>query len=138
VRRALIASVAVNAVLTVVLLAWVSWIVLEPRFWFESAYAEKGPTGDRGPRGIAGPAGPPGPVGPDAEDAIFGLESALGDLDSRITDLEDATSASELQSQVENVAAALEELCSAISQNYFGGSNSATEQLLFDLYLACP
>jgi hypothetical protein len=137
--------VIANAILAVGLIAWVTWIVVEPRQRFEGAYAEQGPRGEEGPRGPAGPAGSAGPVGPDAEDALSEVESRVLDVDSRLTDLEDGPSAGamegeilDLRTTVEDLDAAIADICSAISLNYIYASNAAIEELLTDLNDACP
>ena len=100
-KRALVASVAVNAVLTVVLLAWMTWIVLEPRYWFADAYSAQGPSGDKGPRGEPGPTGPPGPVGPDAIEAVDSVGASVLSLSD---DVENARSdVSELEGRVDEL-----------------------------------
>jgi len=38
-------------------IGWLTWITVEPRYWFPGAYAEQGPSGDKGPRGDSGPSG---------------------------------------------------------------------------------
>ena len=83
--RRLTAVAVASLLLNLLLFGWLAWIVADPHYWFPSAYAEKGPTGDKGPRGPRGPVGPPGPVGPDAEDAVASVESELEDLAARAT-----------------------------------------------------
>ena len=114
-------AVTISLALSAVAIGWLSWIVADPEYWFPEAYAEKGPQGDPGPRGPVGPSGPPGPVGPDAEDAFSALDGQLTDVTS----------------EVEDLRSELDELCSAISSAYLG-SNSATDEMLFELNLACP
>jgi hypothetical protein len=120
-RRLLVAVLAATLAANVAAIGWLTWIVVAPEYWFPGAYAEKGEQGDRGPRGPVGPPGPPGPVGPDAEDAVATLDGQLTDVSS----------------EVEDLRSELDELCSAISSAYIG-ANSATEEMLFELNLACP
>jgi hypothetical protein len=120
-RRLLVTLLTISLVLNVAAIGWLGWIVADPQYWFPDAYAEKGQQGDRGPRGPVGPPGPPGPVGPDAEDAFSALDGQLTDLTS----------------EVEDLRSEFDDLCSAISSAYIG-SNSATEEMLFELDLACP
>jgi peptidoglycan hydrolase CwlO-like protein len=127
-RRLLVAVLVVSLAVNAAAIGWLSWIVADPEYWFPGAYAEKGQRGDRGPRGPVGPAGPPGPVGPDAEDAFSTLDGQLSDVTSEVEDL---------TSEVEDLRSELDELCSAISSAYVG-ANPATEEMLFDLNLACP
>ena len=139
-RRAL-ALIAVNAVLTLVAIGWLTWLSLEPRYWFPGAYAQEGPRGDEGPRGERGSPGPPGPVGPSADDEGLALEGQLTDLEGEITALESqlADTQSELEdavSSLDDAANTLSDLCDAIGTNHIS-ANSATEELLFDLDLAC-
>ena len=54
-RRSILVS-AVGSVLALVALGWVTWIVVEPRYWLPTAYAEKGERGDVGRRGPIGAA----------------------------------------------------------------------------------
>jgi hypothetical protein len=126
-RRALTIALAVSLGLNAVALGWLTWAVSVPSYWFPGAYAERGDEGPRGPRGPRGPAGPPGPVGPDAEDAVFTLESDIEELRGELADA---------QEQAETATSQLEELCSAISNAYID-ANSATEDMLFELDLAC-
>ena len=135
--RWLTAIAVTNLLLSFMALGWLAWIVVDPQYWFPSAYAAKGPTGDRGARGPRGPVGPPGPVGPDAADAVDALQSKVSQLGFRVDDLETATSSTELQSQVDGLESTISELCDAISLNYIY-ANSATEELLSDLDTACP
>lgn len=135
--RRLFALIVLNLLLSLFALGWLSWIVASPRYWFPSAYAEKGPTGDQGPRGPRGPSGLPGPVGPGAAAAVRTLRSDLEDMASRVGALEATTEEPEVQSQVDALEATLANLCDAIFLNY-ADSNSATEDLLSDLVTACP
>lgn len=161
VRRSLVLLLAVNVLLSLGLLGWVTWIVAEPRYWFESAYLQQGPSGDKGPRGEPGPIGPPGPVGPDAADAYVDVDSRLStvestadDLDSRLTDLDSRLTEldsrleelesqsndrnnSSLETSGDDAEASLAEICQAVNLNYIYASNSAIEELLADLNNAC-
>jgi hypothetical protein len=127
-RRLLIALLAVSLALNVAALGWLAWIVADPHYWFPDAYAEKGEQGDRGPRGPAGPPGPPGPVGPDAEEAVSALDGELTDLSSEVD---------RLRTELDALSTAFDDLCSAIGSAYID-ANSATEDMLFELDLACP
>ena len=77
-------------------LGWLAWVVVEPRECFADAYAAQGPRGEPGPRGPVGLPGPSGPVGPDAEEAIDDLALQLGELESRVEELEGAASATDV------------------------------------------
>ena len=121
VSRRLVAVLAVSLAANVLAIGRLSWIVADPQYWFPGAYAEKGERGERGPRGPIGPPGPPGPVGPDAEAAVSELEGQLTDVSS----------------ELETLRSEFDELCSAIGTAYIG-ANSATEDMLFELDLACP
>jgi hypothetical protein len=112
---------AISLALNVAAIGWLSWIVADPQYWFPDAYAETGEQGEQGPRGPVGPPGPPGPVGPDAEDAFSALDEQLVSLTS----------------DVEELRSEFDDLCSAIGSAYID-SNSATEDMLFELDLACP
>jgi hypothetical protein len=136
VRRLLVLT-TINLVLGLLALGWLSWVVAVPRYWFPSAYAEKGPTGDQGPQGERGAMGPPGPVGPDAAAAVRALKSDLNDMASRVGALEATSEEPELHSQIDALEATLANLCDAIFLSY-AESNSATEGLLADLVTACP
>jgi hypothetical protein len=113
-KRLLIASLAVNLVLGLAAVGWVTWIVIAPKYWFPGAYAGKGERGDRGPRGPVGPLGPAGPVGPDAADAIYELEGTLDDLSVRLDDLEAGSGTSELQYNIDSVDSKVEDICDAL------------------------
>jgi hypothetical protein len=41
-NRILAVLLIANAVLVLLTLGWLTWITLEPRYWFPAAYAEKG------------------------------------------------------------------------------------------------
>jgi len=101
--RLMMTLLATNAVLLVVVIGWLTWITVEPRYWFPGAYAEQGPSGDKGPRGDSGPSGPSGPVGPEALTAYEELSSELGDLEGQL---------SSLSGQIDTVTADLESLAS--------------------------
>jgi hypothetical protein len=135
--RRLLALTTINLVLGFLALGWLSWVVAVPRYWFPSAYAEKGPTGDQGPQGPRGPSGLPGPVGPGAATAVRALRSDLDDMASRVGALEATSEEPELRSKIDALEATLANLCDAIFLNY-AESNSATEDLLGDLVTACP
>lgn len=85
--RGALALVLVTGVLSLVAIGWITWVVVQPTYWFAGAYAPKGETGDRGPVGPAGPAGPAGPVGPDAEEALLGVSSQVDDASAQLDDL---------------------------------------------------
>lgn len=140
-KRALIASLAANAVLTIALIGWVTWIVLEPQYWFAGAYAEKGPTGDAGPRGDRGPLGPPGPVGPDAEDAIAALDSRLTDIESNFEDLETALgdagfTADDVATRLDALEAFQSGICDAFGYSYYPVTEGA-DDFITTLGYAC-
>jgi hypothetical protein len=114
---------AASLALAFIAVAGVAWVVLEPRYWFEDAYSEKGPTGDKGPRGEHGPPGPTGPIGPDAQAAVADLalrvdeaESSLADLASRLDDLESGVSLTDLQSSIEEAQTAAETAAAAAAE----------------------
>jgi hypothetical protein len=135
--RRLTALTAISFVVALFALGWLAWVVAAPRYWFPSAYAEKGPPGDKGPTGERGPTGPMGPVGPDAADAVRRLASDLADMASRVGALEATSEQPELQSEIDELQATLANLCDAVLRNY-AEANSATEKLLGDLVTACP
>jgi hypothetical protein len=99
----------------------------------------------RVPVGEKGPVGLPGPVGPAAASALEDLDFRLTDIEARLSDLESGPGAAELEARVERLGAelvdvdsSLTDVCDAIESNYFFASNSAIDELLRDLYLACP
>src|SRR4051812_48381522 len=133
-RRLGLAGIAVSLALGLIAVGWLAWISTSPRYWFPDAYAAKGPTGDRGPRGSVGPEGPPGPVGPDAADAISALQSdledvtsRLDDLESSVTDLQDETGTSTLETDVLDVQQKVNNMCDELS---------LSDGELYDIYLA--
>jgi hypothetical protein len=92
---------------------------------------------ERGPRGAVGP---PGPVGPSADEGLSELESRLDDLESgtSLTKLQfKVDEIDELRSDLDDLASGFDSLCAAISSAYIS-ANSATEEMLFELDLACP
>ena len=136
-RRVLGAALAASLLLNVAALAWVSWIVAEPAYWFPGAYAERGDQGPVGPRGPRGPVGPPGPVGPDAEEAVASLESDLADvtstvddLSSRLDDLEANAGTSDLESELSDVQTKVGAICDELF-------NSDVDVLNDIYYAAC-
>jgi hypothetical protein len=135
--RRLVAFTALNLVLALFALGWLAWVVGAPRYWFPSAYAEKGPTGDQGPEGPRGPTGPAGPVGSSAAAAVRTLKSDLEDMSSRVGALEATSGEPELRSRLDELEATLANLCDAIFLNYAEASPE-TEALLSDLVTACP
>jgi hypothetical protein len=135
--RRLTALTAISLIAALFALGWLAWVVAAPRYWFPSAYAEKGPPGDKGPTGERGPTGPTGPVGPEAADAVGALDSELEDLASRVGALEAISEQPDLQSDIDEIRTTLANLCDAILRNYAEG-NAATEKLLSDLVTACP
>jgi hypothetical protein len=99
----------------------------------------------RVPVGEKGPVGLPGPVGPAAASALEDLDFRLTDIEARLSDLESGPGAAELEARVERLGAelvdvdsSLTDVCDAIESNYFFASNSAIDELLRDLYFACP
>jgi hypothetical protein len=125
-RRAVLALIAFNLFASLVALGWLAWISASPRYWFPQAYAQKGDRGDQGPRGQQGPAGPPGPVGPDAQSAIDDLDVRLSDLEgsvetlqSDLSDLQDESGFSTLETDVQDTTTKLNDLCDAFA-NYSG------------------
>lgn len=145
--RLLIASLVANAALGLAALGLASWVVLEPRYWFEDAYAEQGPRGAQGPRGERGPRGPEGSVGPDAAEAFGQLDTDLIDLGGAVDEIEtrlgevetelDDRDDSILDSYGDDAEATLDEICDAIDSSRLFASNSAIEALLDDLQSAC-
>lgn len=115
-RRAIGVLLCANLVVSLLALGWLTWIVLEPRYWFEKAYEEPtpivGPRGPQGPRGapgeagsdgLGGPPGPPGRPGVDGEDLSFEVEelqSQVSDLEFRVEEICSANLASDLSSSV--------------------------------------
>jgi hypothetical protein len=67
-------------------------------------------------------------VGPGAEEAVNTLDAELTDLSSEVEGL---------RTEFDDLNAAFHELCSAIGSAYID-ANSATEDMLFELDLACP
>jgi len=116
--RRLTLLLVVNLVLSLAALGWLTWITVEPRYWFEDAYAEKGPRGDIGPRGPGGLPGPQGPVGPDAEEAVGALDDRVTELEGLIasTGVSDVESRlSEVESSVSDVESTVSDVCTAFS-----------------------
>lgn len=117
-KRLLIASLAVNFLLGVAAVAWLTWVTVEPRYWFPGAYAPKGEQGEPGPRGPRGPVGPSGPVGPDAREAIEVIESDIRELASMLAEVESDLATlssmsgfSELETEITDLSARLDALC---------------------------
>jgi hypothetical protein len=142
-RRGLVIGLLVaNATLSIGALAWLSWIAVEPRYWFPSAYAEKGERGDLGPRGPVGPEGPPGPVGPDAADAYARAAEELSTLAARVSDLEDAvasTDVAELESGLDDLNSTFQNLCDQIDLEYsYAEAGSGIEAVFEGLRNGCP
>ena len=133
-QRALTLALAASLTLNAVALGWLTWIAVDPQAWFPGAYAERGEKGPRGPRGPTGPVGPAGPVGPDAEEAVSSVSFQVDELTGRIDVLEGELA--DAQDAADAAAARLDDLCGAINSAYFS-SNSATEDMLFELDLAC-
>lgn len=127
--RLLVAALVANIALSLTALGWLAWIAADPPHWFPGAYAEKGERGDRGPRGPVGPEGPAGPIGPDAADAVDELSFRVDDLEASLGDVD-------VSAEVEQLRSDIDDLCNAIDSAY-AFSNSATEDLLFELQLAC-
>lgn len=73
------------AVLSVVTLMLVTWIVVNPGFWFPGAYAERGPAGVKGPPGDKGPQGEAGPPG--SPEGVEELESEVDEVRSEVEDV---------------------------------------------------
>jgi hypothetical protein len=126
-QRALVLVLVLSLLLNVISLGWLTWVVTDPSSWFPGAYAERGEKGPLGPRGPEGPVGPAGPVGPDAEEAVSNLEFEIEELRGELASAQEAA---------DEAVSGLEELCSAISSAYIY-ANSATEDMLFELDLAC-
>jgi hypothetical protein len=121
-RRVVTILLVLNLAAALTALGWLAWISASPRYWFPDAYAQKGDRGDPGPRGARGPAGPPGPVGPDAQSAIDDLDSritdledSVGTLESDLTDLQDESGTSSLEIDVEETKTKLDDVCSAFA-----------------------
>lgn len=130
VSRRWAAAVVASLLTALAALALTAWVALEPRYWLADAYAEPA-RGERGPRGIRGPAGPVGPEGPVGPGAVadFALvEEATTELSQRVDDLE---------ATLEDVEAQLINLCDEIGSVYRLYANSATEDALRNLWLAC-
>jgi hypothetical protein len=115
-RRGLIALLCVNLFLSTVALGWLTWVTTSPRTWFSAAYAAQGPVGEQGPRGERGPVGSPGPVGPDAASAIEDLDAQISDIEARVSDLtdmleslQDESSGSVLETDLQETRAIAEE-----------------------------
>jgi hypothetical protein len=119
----LLAVAATSLVVATASVATLTWIVIDPQYWFPGAFAEQGEQGLRGVRGPKGPVGPPGPVGPDAEDAIASVAFDLEDLSASVTEVQDALEAlesdvfsgddrlDELEAGLEEVATRLQDIC---------------------------
>lgn len=143
-NRLLAVSLIANGMLVLLTLGWLTWITVEPKYWFPDAYAEKGEPGDRGPVGPVGPPGPEGPVGPDAEDAIAAVAadleavgSTLEEVQTELDDLESGFSTSELETRLASAEQQLNDLCQEIGiSNYTIGTE--LEELISNMYAACP
>ena len=86
--RWLLGLLVVSMFLNLVVLGWVTWIVVSPRYWFPAAYAAEGPPGDQGPTGPTGAEGPPGPSGDTAEEAVSTLEGEVNTLNTRVEEVD--------------------------------------------------
>jgi hypothetical protein len=102
--RLLIAGLGVSLLLSATAIGLIAWMNADPQYWFPSAYANKGPTGDRGPRGTRGPVGPQGPAGPSGDVA---LEARVSSLESDVSDLQSTvgnnTSSDDLATRLDNL-----------------------------------
>jgi hypothetical protein len=127
-------ALAATAAVALTAIGLIVWIAAEPQYWFPGAYAQKGEQGDPGPRGPRGPAGSQGPVGDTAEGAIGDLDSRVSDLEdsigtvqTHVSDLQDETGGSTLESDVQDATSKLDAICTALSG--YGGA-------LEDIYIS--
>jgi hypothetical protein len=90
-----------------------TWVLVDPHYWFPGAYAQKGARGNPGPRGPIGRRGPPGPVGPNAASAIDDLSSQVDDLSSRLDDAETGTGDQAAMS-LDDVANTVQGMCDGL------------------------
>lgn len=132
-QRPWIAATTVSLVLAIGCAGVLTWVLIDPQYWFPSAYAQKGEPGDRGSRGPVGPPGPAGPVGPSAGSAIDDLSSQVDDLSSQVDDissrLDDAETGTGDQASMslDDVATTVQSICDG-----FSGYGGAFE----DIYLS--
>lgn len=138
--RWLVAGLVVSLATAFTAIGLITWIAVDPEYWFPGAYAPKGVQGDPGPRGPVGPQGPPGPVGPDAATAVDEVSSRLDDLEtgsgdqaassvddlsSRLDDLETG-SGDQAASSVDDLSSKVDAFCDA-----FAGYGGAFQDIYF-------
>jgi hypothetical protein len=125
----LVASLVLNALLSLAAIGWIAWVTQEPRHWFPGAYEQpaigpQGPSGEAGPRGARGPRGFPGPPG------SAGASADVAEVEQLRSDVDD------LQSTADDLQNTVSSICDAFSAAYTA-ANSATEDSMFELSLAC-
>jgi hypothetical protein len=130
----LLATAAVSLLLAITSVGLIAWMAVDPERWFPDAFAQQGVQGPPGPRGPVGPAGPPGPVGPDAEEAVASLQSDVDDLSSSLESLSGHSGYTQLESDLEDVEASVQEVADKVESictefSYYDGAFS-------DIYLA--
>jgi hypothetical protein len=118
-QRPWIVATAASLVIAIACAGVLTWVLIDPHYWFSGAYAQKGQTGNRGPRGPVGPPGPAGPVGPSAGSAIDDLSSQVDDLSSRLDDAETGTG-DQASMSLDDVATTVQSICDGFSG--YGGA----------------